>query len=163
MYKYLNKVGAKGLEINQSIIQKQGFRYIKTKQMKKLIVIFMILMGTISIAQEVKRNGKLKNRTPDELATIQTQKATLALDLTERQQKQIKALLLRKAEIRNSKMAAQKGRKDDLGEVVTVDEGLARESERADYQIAQKSELRKILSDKQMEKWEKIQKSRGYH
>ncbi|TMM52202.1 hypothetical protein FEE95_21180 [Maribacter algarum] len=131
--------------------------------MKKVVVLLMILVATASFAQEGgKRKGKLKNMSPEQVATLQTKKATLALDLSERQQEQIKALLLEKAEIRESKMAAQKGRKDDLGEPVTVDERFARESERLDYQIAQKEKLQQILSKEQMAKWEEMQKRRGH-
>ena len=132
--------------------------------MKKIVVVLLMLIGMSSFAQDgEKRKGKLKNMTAEQIATLQTKKATLALDLNERQQEQIKSLLLEKAEIRKSKMAAQKNRKDDQGETVTVDEKFARENERLDRQIAEKAELQKILSPEQMEKWEKMRKRRGSH
>lgn len=131
--------------------------------MKKIAVVLLLLLGATSFAQDGgKKKGKLKNMTPEQVATLQTKKATLALDLTEKQQEQIKTLLLDKAKIRKSAMTSQKARKDDQGESVTVDERFARESERLDYQIAQKAELQKILSAEQMVKWEEMQKRRGH-
>lgn len=131
--------------------------------MKKIAVVLLLLIAAASFAQDGgKKKGKLKNITPEEMATLQTKKATLALDLTEKQQEQIKTLLLEKAKIRNSAMSSQKARKDDQGEAVTVDERYAREAERLDYQIAERAELQKILSAEQMAKWEEMQKRRGH-
>jgi len=131
--------------------------------MKKIAVVLLILVAATSFAQDGgKKKGKLKNMSPEQVATLQTKKATLALDLTERQQEQIKTLLLEKAEMRAAAKAASKNRKDDQGEAVTVDERYAREAERLDYQIAQKAELQKILSAEQMAKWEEMQKRRGH-
>ncbi|KAG1650165.1 hypothetical protein GQR58_028275 [Nymphon striatum] len=103
----------------------------------------MLLVGITAIAQRGEhgsREGK-KDLTAEQVATLKTKKATLALDLTEAQQGQMKTLFLENAKMQKTKMTEP--------------------NERLDHQIAQKAKLKSILSDEQYTKWEKTQRRRS--
>ena len=134
--------------------------------MKKVMILIMLLIGGIALAQRGEGNMRegTKDLSAEQIATLKTKKATLALDLTEIQQGQMKALLLKNAEMRKAKMEARKVQKES-GErkKYTIEERYARTNERLDYQIAEKAKLKEILSEEQLSKWEKMQNRRGKH
>ena len=134
--------------------------------MKKVVIVIMLLVGVTTLAQRGEGGNRdhTKDLTPQQLATLQTKKATLALDLTEAQQTQMNALFIEKAKMHKAKMEERKAQKED-GETKkrTSEERYAKSNERLDHQIAQKEKLKQILSDKQMEKWEKMQHHKGNH
>lgn len=137
--------------------------------MRKVVLATMLLIGFTVLAQpgtsreRGARNG-MQDLIPEQRATLQTKKMTLALDLTEVQQKQIKAIQLENAKMRKAKMEERKAQKE-AGEAKkpTSEERFAMYNARLDRQIAQKAELKKILSDTQYEKWEQLQHRRGKH
>lgn len=104
--------------------------------------------------------------TPEQVATLQTKRMTLALDLTQAQQEQVQKLHLENARLRTEKMEeSQKERDDAQGKDLSADERFSRESERLDHMIAQKASMKKILNGEQFEKWEKSlhhRKHRGH-
>jgi hypothetical protein len=106
----------------------------------------------------------MKDLTPEQMATLQTKKMTLALDLTEAQQAQVKALHLENAKMRKTKMEERKAQKEE-GEAKkpTSEERYAMTNARLDHQIAQKAELKSILSDEQYAQWEKMDHRKGKH
>lgn len=124
----------------------------------------MLLVGVTSIAQKGERGNRERTNdlTPDQIATLQTKKATLALDLSDSQQGQMKSVLLENAKMRKTKMEERKAKKDN-GETKkrTSEERYAMANERLDHEIAQKSDMKKILSDEQYTKWDKMQKLKG--
>lgn len=128
--------------------------------MKKIGIVLMLLVGVSAMAQRGERGSRagMKNLTAEQAATLQTKKATLALDLTEVQQGQMKALMLENAQIRKTKMEERKALKEK-GETKkrTSEERYALANERLDHQIAQKAKLKNILSEEQYAKWEKTQ------
>lgn len=134
--------------------------------MKKVIIVMMLFVGVTALAQKGERSGRahMKDLSPDQIATLQTKKATLALDLTEAQQEQMNALFVENAKIRKAKMEDRKAQKES-GETKkpTSEEKYARANARLDHQIAQKAKLAEILSAEQMEKWEKMQHRKGKH
>ncbi len=96
------------------------------------------------------RDGK-DQLTPEQMATLQTKKMTLALDLSSAQQKQIQEFHLENAKLRKEKMEAVKGKRKDL----SSEERYAHQNERLDHMIAQKEKMKKILNEDQFSKWEK--------
>jgi len=134
--------------------------------MKKVAIAIMLLVGVASLAQRGDQHHRagMEDISPEQMANLQTKKATLALDLTEVQQTQMKALFLEKAKVRQAKMEERKAQKEN-GETkkLTPEERYAKADERLDHQIAQKEKLKQILSEEQMEKWEKIKQRRGKH
>ncbi|WP_175455377.1 hypothetical protein [Pricia antarctica] len=102
--------------------------------------------------------------TPDQTATLRTKKMTLALDLTEVQQKQIQTLNLENAKTRESSMEKRKSIKENgESKKPTPEERYAMKNERLDRMIAQKAEMKDILSTEQYGKWEKMVQRRGKH
>lgn len=127
----------------------------------------LLLVGATAVAQEKSgghHRGKMNDMTPEQMATLQTKKMTLALDLSESQQSQIQALNLENVKVRKTKMEERKAKKE-VGERKkrTSEERYAMSNARLDAQIAQKEEMKKILSEKQMEKWEKMKHGKRKH
>ncbi len=134
--------------------------------MKKAIWAIALLIGALGMAQEEGKSnrGAMKDLTPEQMATLQTKKMTLALDLSEAQQSQIQALNLENAKTRKAKMEERKAKKE-AGEAKkpTSEERYAIQNARLDQMIAQKAEMKKILSEEQYDKWEKMAHRRGKH
>jgi len=103
------------------------------------------------------RDGK-DQLTPEQMATLQTKKMTLALDLSSAQQKQIQEFHLENAKLRKEKMEAAKGKRKDL----SSEERFAHQNERLDHMIAQKEKIKKILNEDQFSKWEKKMSHRNH-
>lgn len=134
--------------------------------MKKVIVLVALMAGFTAMAQNGERGhkGDFKNMSAEQMATLQTKKMTLDLDLTESQQSKIQALNLENAKKRKAKMEERKALKEaDERPARTSEEQYAMRAERLDAAIALKSELKKILSTEQFEKWEMHHKKRGGH
>lgn len=126
-------------------------------------------MAAISVtAQDHNMKGKrgdMKDLSPEQIATIQTKKMTLALDLNESQQTKVKTILTKDATARKAKMEDRKASKEDGKKVLTSEEKYTKQNARLDYQIARKKEMKSILTADQFEKWEKMshrKKMRGH-
>lgn len=128
--------------------------------MKKLALIALLLCSVYLTAQrrEEKRD-RMKDLNPEQMATLQTKRITLALDLNQNQQTEIKSFLLSNATDRQQKMEEHKAKKED-GSRPTKEERFAMQNERLDYMIAQKASMKKILTATQFEKWENMQHKR---
>ncbi|MCK0191603.1 hypothetical protein [Arenibacter sp. F20364] len=136
--------------------------------MKKIVVLIVLMAGITAIAQkpehERPHRGDMSDMTPEQMATLQTKQMTLALDLTDAQQKQIQSLNLENAMARSEKMKEMKAKKES-GEAkkLTSEERYALKTARLDHQIAQKEKMKKILNTEQYEKWEAMKKDRKGH
>lgn len=128
--------------------------------MKKTLVLVMLLAGATVMAQEGRKNHHreaMKDLTPEQIATLHTKKMTLALDLSDTQQKQVQVLSLENAKLRKAKMEERKARKESGdSKKPTSEERYELQLERLDNQIAHKAEIKAILSPEQYEKWEKL-------
>jgi hypothetical protein len=133
--------------------------------MKKIIIIIMAMITLQVTAQDKKkelqkdssraRMEAMKDLTPEEMATLQTKKMTLHLDLTEAQQQKIQALHLEKAKMRKTKMEERKAMKES-GEkkAFTKEDKVKMMNDRLDHQIAMKQKMKSILNAEQYTKWE---------
>lgn len=122
--------------------------------MKKVISILVLLIGFNAMAQK----RQMTNLSPEQVATLQTKKMTLALDLNEGQQTKIHQLNLENAKTRKAKMDERKKSKEDGGtKKLSSDERFALKTQMLDNQIAQKKKIKSILTTEQFEKWEKMQ------
>ena len=124
--------------------------------MKKVLIIFMAL-ATFAVSAQNRNSDKNEQRkemkanlTPEQRADLKVKKMTLALDLTASQQQQVKQLIL-KAE--NDKPATRPNRSE-----MTDAQKYEAKSAMLDRRIAMKKELKKILTEEQMTKWESQQK-----
>lgn len=126
-----------------------------------------MLVAATTMAQEKKEGhhrGRMSDMTPEQIAILQTKKMTLALDLSETQQSQIQKLNLENAKSRKAKMEERKAAKEDgKRKKPTSEERYVMANARLDAQLAQKEEMKKILSEEQMAKWEKMHHGKRKH
>ena len=89
---------------------------------------------------------------PEQRAELQAKRMTLALDLNEKQQKEVQQLFLEngkaRAEYRRQHMAEW-----HAGKKLSADEKFAVKSKILDDRIAMNNNMKKILNDKQFEKF----------
>ena len=137
--------------------------------MRKLVLAVILMIGMGTMAQKPhygKRDrGHMDNMDPEQTATLQTKRMTLALDLTDAQQKQVQSINLENAAKRTEKMKEIKAKKES-GELKgpTQQERYNMQLAMLDHQIAQKNRMKKILDKEQYAKWEKMKTNReGSH
>lgn len=136
--------------------------------MKKLILIAIAFISLNVTAQKRghnqsnKKAEQFKNMSAEEVATLQTKKMTLDLDLTESQQQKIYSINLEKTKKRKAKHAerdrANKNKPEDKQTNKNTFQNL---SNHLDQKIAHKNEMKTILDDDQYQKWERSQKRKG--
>lgn len=125
--------------------------------MKKFLTV-LVLVVAVSFqtnAQERKRMQKGKqDLSAAQMATLNSKKMTLSLDLTTAQEKQVFKLLEKNAQDRiNMREEHQKMRSNN--ETPSEEDRYNAQVAQLDKQIALKSEMKKILNDTQYEKWSK--------
>jgi len=121
--------------------------------MKKMLVVVIMCLGMTGIAQEKDGRKAMGDMTPEQMASLQTKKMVLALDLNEGQQNEMKAIFLENAKARKAKMTERKAAKED-GErkKPSADERYAMADARLDAKIAQKAKIKNI---KERQSWQK--------
>jgi len=126
--------------------------------MKNVLIICLALLTFSLQAQpgnnggKQQRNGKNMNYTPEQIAELRTKKMVLQLDLTEKQEKKVYALVLEKARKRKEFKANNKGKKGEgkKGKDMSFD----KKKEMLDDRIEEKKQLKSILTQEQFDKWE---------
>lgn len=118
---------------------------------------FLFIMVMSLEAQPLQKKKERPNFTSEQLATLQTKRMTLLLELTEKQQVQILAINKRKVHERKQRKEARKAR-HKKGVKPTADELFKRKLHRLDTQIAYQKEMKKILNEKQFDTWKRIRK-----
>jgi hypothetical protein len=137
--------------------------------MKKLIIAALLVVGMTSFAQErnkmEKRHGRaeMEKFTPEQRNELMLKKMTLELDLSAKQQVQMKSIIIEKSAKREAMMKARK----ENTEKPTSDQRFAMKSKMLDEQIAMKAKMKNILSPEQYKKWDdmkaKHHERRGMH
>lgn len=133
--------------------------------MRNTAMALFLMSGLFLGAQEGERKGNRahwKAMSPEQVATLQTKKMTLALDLSPEQQEQMKTLFTTKAEERKAQMEARQEQKATNSEKPTTAESYERANGRLDDQIAFKKQVSQILSEEQYAEWEKMQKHKKH-
>ena len=125
--------------------------------MKKLILAIALVATTLTFAQDRKARGE--KLTPEQQTELQVKRMTLELDLDEKQQKEIKTILLEQAKKREAKMAEMKAKREK-GEKPSADEKFEMKNKMLDNQIENKAQMKKILKPEQFAKWEEKQSDR---
>ena len=121
--------------------------------MKKLILAIALVISSLSFAQEGRERERGEKLTPEQQSELQVKKMTLDLDLNEKQQKEIKAILLEQAQKREAKIAE--------GEKPSADEKFEMKSKMLDEQIEMKAKMKKILTPEQYKEWEENHEKRS--
>ena len=136
--------------------------------MRNLLLVAMLVIGVGAMAQkpnqEKRQRGYMNHMDPEQMATLQTKRMTLALDLTNAQQKQIQSLNLENATKRAEKIKEMKAKKE-TGELKrpTSEERYNMQLAILDHQIDQKKRMKNILDKEQYAKWEKMKTNREGH
>lgn len=142
--------------------------------MKNVLLIAIALITVNVTAQKQKRErqhedrkerlNQLKDFSPEEIATLQSKKMALHLDLSNSQQKEIKAISLENAKARKIQMEAhEKKRKEGKREKLTKEDRFNRANNQLDRKLATKAKMKTILNKEQYEKWEHGNATKGKH
>ncbi len=126
--------------------------------MKKVFLFLTLCISLLTYAQE--KNGAVEKMNAELQTILQVKRMTLALDLTLKQQEDIKSLLLERTQKKAAHQLAQKTKKEK-GEKPTASEKFEMHSQLLDAQIEFKSKMKKILSEEQFKKWEKLRNRKG--
>jgi len=120
------------------------------------MVVLAICTIQVVAAQGPNQNRKaMANLEPEEIATLQTKKMTLHLDLTDAQQQDIYKINLENAKLRKAHMVERKARKENSeASKPTKEERLAMANKMLDHKIEVKAKMKKILNEEQYTKWE---------
>jgi len=139
--------------------------------MKKILVTLILLVGFTTMAQHRDHHKgkkmammKMMDMTPEQMATLQTKKMVLTLELSKKQQEQVQTLNLENAKLRKAKIEEWKAKKEN-GEMKkpTSEEHYAIQNARLDHQIAQQEKMKNILNDEQYAKWKNMRHKKGVH
>jgi periplasmic protein CpxP/Spy len=125
--------------------------------MKKVFLILTLVLSLLTFAQEKK--GAVEKMSPEQQSILLVKKLTLSLDLNQKQQEEIKALLLEMAQKKAAHQLEKKTKKEK-GEKPTATEKFEKQSQLLDDQITFKAKMKKILNEEQFKKWETNQNNR---
>lgn len=125
--------------------------------MKKVFLILTLVLSLLTSAQEKK--GAVEKMSPEQQSILLVKKMTLSLDLNQKQQEEIKVLLLERTQKKAAHQLAQKEKKEK-GEKPTATEKFEKQSQLLDAQIEFKAKMKKILSEEQFKKWDAKQHNR---
>lgn len=125
--------------------------------MKKVFLILTLVLSLLTFGQEKK--GAVEKMSPEQQSILLVKKLTLSLDLSQKQQEEIKVLLLESAQKKAAHQLAQKEKKEK-GEKPTATEKFEKQSQLLDAQIEFKTKMKKILSEEQFKKWDAKQHNR---
>jgi protein CpxP len=128
--------------------------------MKKILVTALLTLTLSGIAQE-KRNGKGSERTEftaEQRNELQVKKLTLELDLNAKQQKEVAEIIANHQTKREALRSEMKNKRAE-NKKTTADDKFVLKSKVLEERIALKSELKKVLTAEQLEKWEKMPKN----
>ena len=129
--------------------------------MKKFLLIAMAVASLQVGAQEGKKEGpnrhdKMMKLSAEDMASLQTKKMTLHLDLNDKQQKEIYAINLENAKLRKAHMEDRKAKRE-AGEKPSQEERVAMMNAQLDRKIEIKEKMKTILNTEQFAKWEEAQ------
>lgn len=129
--------------------------------MKKIASILIVAVAFSFTTQAQKGNKKMKGSdfSMEQQTTLAVKKLTLALDLSDDQQHQIKPLIAEKINDRNTHLKKRKEVKKE-GKKPSANERFAKANEYLDKEIAMQSSMKRILNDEQYAKFKKMKKNR---
>lgn len=136
--------------------------------MKRFAVLMALLVSLGAMAQKQggpkMHKGPKMDITAEQMATLQTKKMTLALDLTDAQQQKVMKIHLDEAQFRKAKWDKIKAKKEsDEWTKPTSEERFEMENARLDRQIAHQKKMKEVLNDEQYQTWKKMRKHKAMH
>lgn len=128
--------------------------------MRNLVTMLVLVFAfTFTTTAQKKRKDKRPKLSVEQHTDLAIKKMTLALDLSDKQQNQIKPLLKAQAEKRKAAMEKRKEMRKNKTKP-TAEEMYKMQAERLDDQIAMKERMKDILNKEQFEKFEKMARAR---
>lgn len=128
-------------------------------KMKKIITVLVLALGfTLTTHAQKGKHHNLEQFTTAQQTELTVKKMTLKLDLTTTQQGQIKPLLadkIAKRKVMHQKRKAMKEAGKKKGKL-SANERFDREMKMLDAKIAFKANMKRILNEKQYERFEKM-------
>ena len=126
--------------------------------MKKLLVLSLLFIVSFnSFSQNRKQLGnKLKSFSAEQIATLQTKKMTLSLDLNLKQQNEIFNVFLEEIRFKKTKRGKINERKNNSKEGLSSEEIFDMMNEKLDHQIALNNKMKTILNKDQFLVWQEI-------
>lgn len=125
--------------------------------MKTLATILVMAIAiTFTANAQGKMNKNNQNRpqlSVEQQTNLSLKKLNLMLDLTEKQQNELKPILLANATQRNAKREQMRNKRAS-GQKPSADEIYAMKSQQMDNQLAMKNNMKRILTKEQFEKFE---------
>ena len=133
--------------------------------MKKILLLSLLSIVCFnSFSQNKKQLGnKLKSFSAEQIATLQTKKLVLSLDLNLKQQNEIFNVFLEEVKFKKTKRGEINERKSNSKEGLSSDEIFDMMNEKLDHQIALNNKMKTILNKEQFLVWQelKTRKNRG--
>ncbi|AMC11838.1 hypothetical protein Lupro_11430 [Lutibacter profundi] len=128
--------------------------------MKKLVGLLVIIIA-LSNSINAQGNGKRANQnfTPEQIATLQTKRMTMLLNLSQEQQTAIVNLQKNQAMVRQAMRKSMLERKLN-GKTLSSDELFQLQSSRLDRMQQHKIAMQKILNQEQFSKWQTMRKGK---
>jgi hypothetical protein len=126
--------------------------------MKKVILIIALVVGLSSFAQGKRGEGREK-LTPEQQVEVVLKKMNSELTLTEKQQGELRPILMEQAKTREAKMMEIKKLKEK-GLKLTDEQIAQMKKNRIDEELAMKTKLKKILTEEQYTQWSNNKKDR---
>ena len=80
--------------------------------MKTFVTMTLLLAGMVGMAQQGHHGKGHKDMSPEQLATLKTKKMALSLDLTEKQQIEVREIHLEQALLQQSKREERKSKEE---------------------------------------------------
>lgn len=145
--------------MKNNVITKSKTKNVMSKNLILIaIAIFALQTATAQRPDWINKDGGrpehvnfMQDFTAEQMATLQTKKMSLKLDLTENQISKVYDINLKAAKARESKMAEMKNKKEQ-GKP-SAEERYNMMIGRLDTRIEYKKELAKVLTKEQLEKW----------
>lgn len=119
--------------------------------MKKLLLVATIVLSTLTFAQE--RTAKGERLTPEQQTELKVKQMTLDLDLTAKQQSELKTIILAQAQKRQAEIVA-KEKTRVKGQKRSANERFEMKNKMLAEQIEMKAQMKQTLSAEQFSKWE---------
>lgn len=128
--------------------------------MKKIVsILVLVLTFNLSTQAQKERREKKPKLSIEQHTELAVKKMTLALNLSNKQQNEIKPLLLAQATERKADLEKRKEHRANKTKP-NADEIYAMKSKKLDSKIAFKNKMKNILTKEQFEKFEKMSNKR---
>lgn len=125
--------------------------------MKKLVLAIALAVSSLSVAQQGEAREKM---TPEQRVDNQLKEMTANLNLTEKQQAEVKTILVEQSKKREAKRTEMKAARE-RGEQLTDQQRAQMKKDLIDEQLEMKTKMKKILTEEQLKKMKEMRREKG--